>query len=1046
MNSKSLKIFNASAGSGKTYTLVREYLRIILHDPDPKKMGFRKILAMTFTNKAANEMKERILSKLIELSKPAQERSVADIKELQLLAKELDISEDQLVTRSAACLNAILHHYGMFSVMTIDKFTHKVIRTFSKDLGLSVDFDVELDLETLRKHVADLLFDRIGRDEEITQLMLSYVDNNLNQDRSWNFKKQLVEFSKQLFQEDALKAIKQLSELSAKDFAAAKDKIIAERSSFENKLQGMAKEAVDLIKSKGLEHDDFKSKSSGVYAYFIRVAEGRTDLRASDTLLKLAKEDDWVHPKSTNRTTAVEIAPLLTQYFYQIEEIFEKELGRYHLSLELLRIINNLSLMNHLLQITEELKEEDNIVLISDFYKKISEIIANEPVPFIYERLGVRYEHFLLDEFQDTSHMQWVNLIPLLHNSLAQKHSNLIVGDGKQAIYRWRNGEVEQFISLPNSIHNPQNIESLKEAAVTFKNEGDLIPLTSNYRSAGEIVQFNNRFFEALTKDMDEYIQRIYASGKQEVKKSFSGYLEFNFPEDKEDLSQQKYVLEVVNRCLEKGYRMSDICVLSRTNKIGSRIATYLTASGVKVISQESLFVSKDLTVRFLFNLIAALAHPHAGNYSKKAVEYYDLIYRKTQPQQLIEFGDVKKIDVKKWLEKMGYNLHSSDHFHSFYEYVEHLIEVFDIELGENAYLQSFLEQIHLFEKRHSTNVHGFIDWFNEKGKKESIQSPEGAEAVNVMTIHKAKGLQFPVVICAHFDWDQSNNRSEKWIVDSTEHIPAFYLKSTKATKLTQHKTLMEEEDMKTILDNLNLVYVAFTRAERALFVCGHVDSKSKNLAVEWVKPHLEQLLLNEEAIQEHNIFKIGKFESSVASTETGNNNYRLEFLKQKMGKPQLSFKNAEQWDIHDIDRKRLYGTQLHFLLSIIKSQGDIDQQIEKLLRKGKIDPVFTDRMRSDLSRLFENDHFSALFDEQLHVLNEKEIIDREGRKHIPDKIIFEDGKVRVVDFKTGREQPKKYQKQLREYLLLLRDQGYTDVSGELFYTEDGTVSKVLIE
>ena len=246
---KNLKIYNASAGSGKTYTLVKEYLCIIL--PDDDFMKFRKILAMTFTNKAANEMKERIISKLIQLSKSPEERDKNDNREISEFAKATGLGEQKLCEQANKCLNAILHNYGQFSVMTIDKFTHKVIRTFAKELGLSLDFEVELDLDTLRKNVADLLFDRIGRDKEISRLMLRYAQSNLEQDRSWKFKDALVDFSKQLYREEAINAIEELTKLDAEDFLDAQDQMVAERKKYENSIESAAKEAMDAINSKG---------------------------------------------------------------------------------------------------------------------------------------------------------------------------------------------------------------------------------------------------------------------------------------------------------------------------------------------------------------------------------------------------------------------------------------------------------------------------------------------------------------------------------------------------------------------------------------------------------------------------------------------------------------------------------------------------------------------------------------------------------------------------------------------------------------------------
>lgn len=1025
-----LKIYNASAGSGKTYTLVQEYLRIILRDKDSKK--FRRILAMTFTNKAANEMKDRILQKLIELSK--EDKSASERESVVKYSGELNLPPEKVEERAKKCLNAILHNYGMFSVMTIDKFTHRVIRTFAKELRLSLDFEVELDLETLRHNIADLLFDQIGRDPDVTRLMVSYADSNLQEDKSWNFKNSLIEFSKELFKEDALKAIQILSEYDTEQFIQAKKEIRANLKKFETQLQTNAQEALDIIHAKNLGPDDFQEKSRGVYPYLKKIAALFKIARPSKTVISLIEENKWGHKDSPNAATADEIGPLVGQYVTQIIDLFDTSYGDYQLNKELLKVINNLSLMNHLLKIIEEVKQQENTLLISDFYKKIADVIVKEPVPFIYERLGVRYEHFLLDEFQDTSHLQWVNLVPLLHNSLAVSNTNLIVGDGKQAIYRWRNGEVDQFVQLPG-IYNPENIQSLQEAQITFKNEGHRVERKSNYRSAPEIVEFNNGLFKHLSNSMSEYVQEIYTTGEQDPVKKHKGYLEFKVLEDKDDQLQFQYVLGVIKRALDKGYQSQDICVLTKRNADGANMARYLTTAGLKVVSQDSLFVSKDLQVKFIFNLLASLTFPKSKNYAKKCIEHFDRIF--DQPPHLFHLLD-EEIDIVSWMKNQGFTLQPHAHFHSFYEFIEHLIQAYGFDAGQNIYLQFFLEQVHEFEKRHSSNVHKFIEWFNEKGYKESVQSPEGADAVKIMTIHKAKGLQFPIVICPFFDWNPTKNNSEKWITDSPGVLPAFPLKVTNNTRETIHRDTIEEEDIKHSLDQLNIVYVSFTRPETALFVCGSIKKQNPLIKV-WLLPYLE---LDPEIIQQDNIWFKGEFTLHKTNDKTDTEPLQISFCKQIMDKPTLSTSGGEQWDIHDLDKKREYGTYLHLLLSKVEKVSEVNTALNELILKGLIPEEDREKLEADVKNLFEETHFQSYFSGE-QVMNEIVIIDELGKKHIPDKLIISNDHVLVVDFKTGEGHSSSHKTQVKEYISLLKNLGYKNVSGELYYTENKEIIAV---
>ena len=465
-----------------------------------------------------------------------------------------------------------------------------------------------------------------------------------------------------------------------------------------------------------LELSDFAyGKNGGAMSFFRGVANGSKTDRAGDRLVNSIAEDKWASKTTEKLDEINEIADHLKSCFNRIDAVIVEHHSKYIVNVELLKLVNNLSLLKHLLDITKEIKEQDNVLLISDFYQTISDVISKEPVPFIYERLGVRYEHFLLDEFQDTSHLQWVNLVPLLHNSVSMHKENLIVGDGKQAIYRWRNGEVEQFIDLPQKVYNPTEIASLYEAERSFEQQGIEMPLSTNYRSAPEIVNFNNALFRFLVTDKDEFIQKIYHKCEQEANEKHKGYLEFQVYEDKDDELQLNYVEKVIERAKdEKEYSLSDICILVYRNKTGSKIARHLTAKGISVISQDSLFVSKDLKVKFVFNLICSLANNYSLNYAKKCIEQYDMIFG--QQQHLFDLLEVEKIDIVEWFKTEGYELKPNEHFHSFYEYVEHLISAFDLEISSNVYLQFFLEQVHEFEKRHSSDVHTFIEWFNETG------------------------------------------------------------------------------------------------------------------------------------------------------------------------------------------------------------------------------------------------------------------------------------------------------------------------------------------
>lgn len=1030
-STKPLKIFNASAGSGKTYTLVQEYLRIVLHSENPLK--FQSILAMTFTNKAANEMKERILEGLIQLGKPVHDKNENELAFLIDTSKNMILSPSVVEERSAKILNRILHNYSAFSIMTIDKFTHKVIRTFAKDLNISIDFDVELDLQKLRKNVTDLLFDQIGRDKDLTALMMRYANTNLADDKSWNFSKQLYDFSNEIFKEEAIKAIDLLKKLSPADFLKVQNDLILENKKIGDSLIRNAQEALDLSLSKGLTASDFQGLSRSVITYFSKLAKLNEFEPPSDQLRKYVEANKWGHEKSPNKSIADGIGDLLGQYFNQILTVFEGPFKTYIINKEILKNLNNLSLLNHLVSMVEQIKEEENILLISDFYKKIAEIITEEPVPFIYERLGVRYQHFLLDEFQDTSYMQWINMIPLVHNSLASKNSNLIVGDGKQAIYRWRNGEVEQFTGLPNHILNPDNIASLREAEPLFKALGEKYPLKQNFRSAPEIVNFNNDLFSTLIKSLPENLRPIYEDILQESTQNFLGYVEGKFRQTITPDEQLDFVYTSIQKALENNFDLKDICVLTRNNIQGSEISRFLTENGIKIISQESLFIGKDLNVKFIANLIASIINPTNKNFKIKTLEHFSTLILKEEARITIEkhTSDIEKRDIISILKDYNYTLVPPHQFHNLFEFVSGLINAFDLTIGANPFLQFLLEQVHLFEKRNNSNARDFVDWYFDRGHTTSIISPDGANAVQVMTIHKSKGLQFPVVICPFFDWNMDVSRQISWVENSDNSLPAYFVKISKALLDTELSETYHIENGKFLLDNLNLLYVAFTRPEVALFISGKIGTTNSPAKL-WLASYFEQTSLGEFS---NNVFTYGKFTPRTTTKRSTTPTFQVNYEKEVMDKPVLSYKSAENWNVYDLDERRSFGTKVHLILSQLKGLKQLTQTISQQIKKGTINKKEAELISETITNLFQDPHFAAYFDAE-NQLNEKEIIDLNGLKLIPDKIIQLPTHHLVVDFKTGQETPA-HTLQVRKYLSILNDMGFKNLKGELYYTEE---------
>lgn len=1021
-----LKIYNASAGSGKTYTLVQSYLKIVLHHKDP--MRFRSILAMTFTNKAANEMKERIVSALIDLSTDIEFKTDGQLRFLQDTAANLKLPERLVEHRAIEVLNKILHNYSSFSVMTIDKFTHKVIRTFARDLGIAIDFNVEMDIKGFRKNVTDMLVDQIGRNKKLTNLMLQYAHDNLKDDKSWNFTDQIFQFSDLLFKEDAIQAIQQLKDLSDEDFVNIKTELIQNNAKIEQAIKRNATELFDLVQSKGLTADDFTGKSRGVYGYIKKYANGDYKL-PSATVSNNVADQKWANPKSPNAGTVESISDLLSQYFNQITDLIETAWPTVKLNLSILKNLNNLSLLKYLLVLIDQVKADENILLLSDFYKEIAAIITNEPVPFIYERLGVRYQHFLLDEFQDTSQLQWVNLIPLVHNALAQQQDNLIVGDGKQAIYRWRNGEVEQFTKLPHAIHNPGNIASLKEAEKLFDQMGERVSLNANYRSSETIVNFNNAFFGHLAHKLDEELRYIYNDHAQVPTKHFEGYVEGYFGPDLDMEDQLNFVLKSVQRALDAGFNQKDICIITRVNRSGAAIASYLTAHQYKVISPESLFIGKDRTVKFVNALMTAIAIVSDRNAKIKCIEHYCGL--KNLPVSTFLIDNAQKYthqSIIAFFETLGVSVLPADHFHNLYDFVEHIIEVFELDPTENPYLQFYLEHTHQFETNKSANLRDFLYWFKEKGRTLSIISPEGADAINIMTIHKSKGLQFPIVICPFFDWRLDLHKQISWVNRPEEQLPAYFVNMTSDLAESELAPIYNTERAKYTLDQYNLLYVAFTRPEIALFISGNTRTGIAKSDI------LPAVLANDQfQVKDQTVYQLGQLTYPTGRSASAlPNNIAIKYIRQKMNKPELSYKSAMEWDIDELDQKRNFGTLIHQILAQLPDPSQLRTYILDIAEKKGLSDEDSHEIYTYISPLLQSPRFAAYFTGKS--LNEKAIVDAKGRKFIPDRIIVQLQGLLVVDFKTGQPSPS-HQKQVADYIRILKDMGHEQVSGEICYT-----------
>ena len=623
--SKNLHIYRSSAGSGKTYSLVRNFIGMALVSDGSTfyPRYFRHILAITFTNKAASEMKERVLSFISDLSKGVGQGK--DHSFFSHIQEDTSLSDEDIKNRSQQILTSILHNYTDLSISTIDKFVFRIVRTFAHDLQMAQAFEVEMDKDLLIQPTVSFLISRIGTNKEVSDALVAFALSKADEGKSYNLENALEQFAKHLFIEKSEKFISSLNDVSISDCLEVKNDLLSEIDAFEQLLLNKRKEFLAFCKTFNLGPKDFTRSS--FYNYFNNFRKRSSDkFFPSDTLQKNVANNKW-SAKSVDedkKEIIINHADFLSALFDDVQKHLRVGFKDYIFNKLLLNNIFSIAVLNELSKELEQFKEENNVKHISEFNNAIAEIIRKEPTPFIYERLGERYHHFLIDEFQDTSVMQWHNLLPLVHNSLSEGYQNLIVGDAKQSIYRWRGGEVEQFVQLPEHIFQSELLPNPDELKNSLLNNAEEKVLSDNWRSDKEIVQFNNAFFNNLKTIISPDLQAIYESSEQNPKGNDGGYIHIDLTPDtksfKSDVMDK--IIQQIEVLRSMNYDFKDIAILCRTGKEACQAAESLNKSGINVLSDEALLLSASKDVNFI---LAVLAYLH--NTQDKVSQTYIVSY-----------------------------------------------------------------------------------------------------------------------------------------------------------------------------------------------------------------------------------------------------------------------------------------------------------------------------------------------------------------------------------------------------------------------------------
>lgn len=1079
-----LTVYKASAGSGKTFRLAAEYIKLVIADPH----SYKKILAVTFTNKATAEMKGRILDEL---------KSIADGNKtpmFAIVAEETQINPDTIPNRAKRALSNILHDYSRFSVSTIDSFVQRIIQALLWEIGQQGGADIRLDFNPVLERAADIMLDESVDNSALFEWLRKMGESQMEEGRSWDIRSSLIALGKELFSESfRLMKPEEVNQFTDKQRV---ERLKVDLNRIANDISSVISEqgngTIKIIEENQLTDKSFTQGVRGVYGFFIKCAKHEFDENLpslDNSYVKKALEsptgEEWVKSEDRkNSSKFLVLSNLISSDLHpglvKLFDFIGKNESIYNSARLVLQNLDSLAILGDLWHTIRKLSNEEGFMLLADSGPLLREFVKENDAPFVYEKAGTRYEHFMIDEFQDTSVIQWQNFKPLIENSLAQDGFSMVVGDVKQAIYRWRNGD---WRILSSGLEN-----DFSSLGVNYK------PLDVNRRSLPSVVEFNNLFFasasnilKGITEQMVNDVQFTYDFSKEfalaydnvEQKTSRSnsgtGYTEVKFIPDvdksfKEDLN--KYLPELISEIQRRGYKAGDIALLVRSNKEGQEFANMLISykqnnpeafGSFDVVSQEGLLLSASPAVKFCVAAIKIISQPKdsitraslaaglKGIWVDKKVDWHDSF-------------EINYLDEEvKWLK--GYRTRPVQ------EVFEAIINRYGLlhNKKELAYISELHEQIVNLSRRGPNDVSRFVEWWEEDGIKLSLSMPESSNAITITTIHKSKGLQFPIVIIPNAEWPfRPFGKNPLLWVDSDEKpfdtLPKYPVKSGTDSKNSLFAKSTIEDNIQTVIDNVNLLYVAFTRAENEMYVFCPAkpvkDEKSNtketvsntSSLIDRVLSGIDSQILKANSdiddsgnsIVTYNIGNRERFEPNIKKKELSNTSWILD--NYPAGELKVKVKqHLESTDFFtDEPTKGVsinYGKTMHTLFSQIKNSLDVETALDSMQFSGLINDEQKVELKLKIDNLLNQEPYKTWFSDAWEVKNEISVISPDSSIHRPDRVMISNNEVIVVDYKFGTESDS-YKRQIKRYVELIQKMGYSKVEGYLWYVDSENLVK----
>lgn len=1073
-----LHVYKASAGSGKTHQLTGQYIRLLFAAPH----NYRHILAVTFTNKATDEMKSRIVKELNKLAVGNESGYLTQLME------EFKLPEQIIRQRSKGIMQSILHNYSTFSISTIDRFFQQTMRAFTREMGITGGYKVEVDNQSFLPEIVDLMLNELDEEgnEALIEWLLAFMNESIEDNKSWKINDEIVKLASNLFDERFISLSTPVQD-QIKDKAilkAYKQKLFAIIRDYENQLKDIGKRAQEIASKHNLEFTDFFDGSRSQFLRFDMWARGEVPVMTA-TFLKFPDDVTCWYAKKTpddiKGSIEAAFADGLNNCVKEVINLYEN-CSQYTTAREILRLFNTLGILSDVNNRLQAYRRDTNMLFLSDTTELLNKIIADSDSPFVYEKIGSRLNHFMIDEFQDTSTMQWNNFKPLLEESMASGNYNLIVGDVKQSIYRWRNSD---WRLLEEQIEEDFSASNIQQHV-----------LETNWRSDGNVVTFNNKFFEeAATLLQAEYIgtdeeikDNAYYSTKIEsaysqlsqhiapINDANAGRVSIHFIEEEKDVKWEEEALEQLPKILEQlqedNFQLKDIAILVREGKeavaVSERLLQYKDENPdskhkYDFISNQALLLNNSSCVKAVVALLQYINSPQEKTILVRAIYEY---YRFTTKMSASDIFD-------NYIQQHGDKLPDDLEHHlnsilslPLYELTEALFDLLKEATAptDTVYIQAFLDLINEYSARKTADLNGFLMWWDEVKEKKSLFSPADQDAIQLMTIHKSKGLQFGAVILPFVNWkfEPRSGRDILWCKPDVAPfndlgvVPVLYSNRLASTIFKQDYL---EEKLYSYIDNLNLLYVAFTRPKHRLIIS---SPKPKG-----VKPDKPFEIKSASHLLWHcvNSSVLGKTtdNKSVFDEENSNedsNEEKLSFnygIANKIEKPEKKdlekskpsltswqstpFRNRLKLRLSGIgyfsdDGSRDFGTLMHEIVSEIRTLDDLDKALENRVLSGELTSEEKHILHHELLGSLSLPQVQNWYSGSYHVLNEQQVLHPSMSFIRPDRVMIKDDEVVVVDYKFGESVESKYVKQVQRYVNSIRDMGYAKVQGYLFYVK----------